>query len=820
MATRFAPWESTPLNELAGAPLQVRVASAHMFALGNRLLLFGGFAQGARDYLSDLRQLMVDESGAAASSWSVVLTKKTGAEEALSSPAARIGYAGCVHQGRLFILGGQSTTLHRDLMAFSMDVGVWSRVGEFPHAVFGHGMTGHKGKLYAYGGVNGDTGKSTGELWALTLGGGGSAWQRLADGEPRSDYGSLCVFQESLVVFGGISDTKYDNSVRRYRLDSNAWETVECHGDEPSARSRHTSEVWKSFLVVYGGSAATDDTFDGAVYMLDLASRVWHAVRSDLRYFSPSARRDHAACVIKDAMYVYGGKTSRTGYAEQDLLRLHLDIADPRAEGAVVFSTGEPGRVLTCGFAGHGALGLGKSENAVRATAVTELAHRRMASVAAAGGRTACVDTTGAVFEWGQGLSSTPRLVGLGGEKAVHVSCGVLHTVCVLRSGAVLFWQVGSTAREVEALKCEGRIEMAESTALNSFFVTERNRVLSWTAEDPGAVQVVAELDEPVRQIACGGDHVLLRTVSGAIWSWGSANKNGELGRAGDPRVMGLVEGADFVARHVACGPGHSLAISEAGELYSWGLGSSGQLGNGKRESESRPRRVDLGEEKVVQCAAGGGLGCFHTLAVTADADAVLVFGSNKFGQLGDGSLTDWLTPRRVPLPGVKSVAAGWVHSVFVCSSEEKQQVTASPENLLGMFGILPRDLRRLLLSHMSSVALGRLACCSSALRTLADDDELWKALYAKQGGSVHSIVQSTFKSAYVQRFGPKDRPVKQSRWGISAFRPIQILMSGFRFPKKECRILMVGLDAAGKTTILCKSWSALFGRDLITNCF
>jgi hypothetical protein len=83
-------------------------------------------------------------------------------------------------------------------------------------------------------------------------------------------------------------------------------------------------------LVVYGGSAATDDTFDSAVYLLDLDARQWHAVRSEGLCYAPPARRDHAACVIKDSLYVYGGKVSRTAYANTSLLRLHLTLVNPK----------------------------------------------------------------------------------------------------------------------------------------------------------------------------------------------------------------------------------------------------------------------------------------------------------------------------------------------------------------------------------------------------------------------------------------------------------------------------------------------------------
>jgi hypothetical protein len=69
------------------------------------------------------------------------------------------------------------------------------------------------------------------------------------------------------------------------------------------------------------------------------------------------------------------------------------------------------------------------------------------------------------------------------------------------------------------------------------------------------------------------------------------------------------------------------------------------------------------------------------------------------------------------------------------------------------------------------------------------------------------------FKGSYVQRFGPTDRPTPAARWGVTAFRPIQIVMNILRPAGKEMRMLMVGLDAAGKTTVLCKYFNHIYDR-------
>ncbi len=122
----------------------------------------------------------------------------------------------------------------------------------------------------------------------------------------------------------------------------------------------------------------------------------------------------------------------------------------------------------------------------------------------------------------------------------------------------------------------------------------------------------------------------------------------------------------------------------------------------------------------------------------------------------------------------------------------------------LGLWGRLPRDVRRLVMSYMGSAELSRLARCSAAIRQLADDESLWKALYVQRGGSEGQPVLETFKQSFVQRFGPLEQCAAPSRLSLSSLVP-SVLSSKLARAKPKCKVLMLGLDGAGKSTILCK---------------
>ncbi|WP_295392505.1 CARDB domain-containing protein [uncultured Thiodictyon sp.] len=112
---------------------------------------------------------------------------------------------------------------------------------------------------------------------------------------------------------------------------------------------------------------------------------------------------------------------------------------------------------------------------------------------------------------------------------------------------------------------------------------------------------------------------------------------------------------SDPQMRRLAGGAGHNLAIEPGGSLWAWGYNRYGQLGDGTTTDRLTPVLVLT---SVAAVAAGE----LHTLAVKTDG-TLWAWGSNQYGQLGDGTTTDRLAPVQV-LAGVASVAAGSAHNL------------------------------------------------------------------------------------------------------------------------------------------------------------
>ena len=120
----------------------------------------------------------------------------------------------------------------------------------------------------------------------------------------------------------------------------------------------------------------------------------------------------------------------------------------------------------------------------------------------------------------------------------------------------------------------------------------------------------------------------------------------------------------------------HSCAIVLNGRAYCWGSGNSGKLGNGSTASSRVPVAVNtsgvLAGKTIKQISAGEN----HTCAIASDNRAYC-WGSNKNGQLGNGSTADSRVPVAVNTSGVlvgktiKQILAGGDHGCVVASDDK-----------------------------------------------------------------------------------------------------------------------------------------------------
>ena len=119
------------------------------------------------------------------------------------------------------------------------------------------------------------------------------------------------------------------------------------------------------------------------------------------------------------------------------------------------------------------------------------------------------------------------------------------------------------------------------------------------------------------------------------------------------------------------------------GSAWAWGSNSYGELGNGTTTDSSIPIAVSLPSGTTVTAVAGG---FYHSLALTSSGQ-VLAWGYNYYGELGNGTTTNSSISVAVSLPSgttVTAIAGGGYHSLALTSSG---QVLAWGSNGQGQLG-------------------------------------------------------------------------------------------------------------------------------------
>lgn len=174
-----------------------------------------------------------------------------------------------------------------------------------------------------------------------------------------------------------------------------------------------------------------------------------------------------------------------------------------------------------------------------------------------------------------------------------------------------------------------------------------------------GSQSAYAAESDPVNakpKVEAGYYYSLQVEEDGTVWSFGK--------RPGDihSSQVGRLKGGtlDEIVQ-VSAGYAHAAAIDADGHVWTWGSNERGQLGFGDEEKYDAAGQVSFDSNDRIEAVAAG---YDHTLALSASGK-VWAWGSNRYGQLGDGSESDRSKPVRVmdgrkPLDDIIAVSAGF----------------------------------------------------------------------------------------------------------------------------------------------------------------
>ena len=260
----------------------------------------------------------------------------------------------------------------------------------------------------------------------------------------------------------------------------------------------------------------------------------------------------------------------------------------------------------------------------------------------------------------------------------------------------------------------------------------------TWDNTSP-AVNVKG-LTSGVTAITSGIMHSCALLSSGSVKCWG-ANNYGQLGdgttsnRNEPAQVSGLTSGVVSISG----GYEHTCAVLTNGEAKCWGRNGYGELGDGTTTHKNVPTSVKVDGQPISGIASISG-GLRHTCAITTGG-AAKCWGYNALASLGNGTLTDSLTPVNVVGldSGVLSIDAGkgfatcatvtgssvkcWGHSWAGNVGDGFTTDRSSPVNVVGLMSSSP-----------SATTLGALTLPGSSYTTTSADFTLTAPTSSRPG--------------------------------------------------------------------------------------
>ncbi|MBI2345354.1 MAG: Ig-like domain-containing protein [Deltaproteobacteria bacterium] len=211
------------------------------------------------------------------------------------------------------------------------------------------------------------------------------------------------------------------------------------------------------------------------------------------------------------------------------------------------------------------------------------------------------------------------------------------------------FQVVGPTGQVAGAISYSGTTATFKPTQSLQYF-TNYTVTLTTAVKDPAGNPLAQNytfgfrtMVAPATGMAGGGGHSVMVLSDGTVWAWGY-NSNGQVGDGTTTDRNAPVPVAGLTGMEsVASGGTHTLAIRQSdGAVFAWGWNAYGQCGNGTTADQIKPVQVNI--LTGVGVVAGG---LYHSLALLDDG-TVWAWGHNGFGQLGDGTTTQRTTPVQV----------------------------------------------------------------------------------------------------------------------------------------------------------------------------
>jgi alpha-tubulin suppressor-like RCC1 family protein len=203
------------------------------------------------------------------------------------------------------------------------------------------------------------------------------------------------------------------------------------------------------------------------------------------------------------------------------------------------------------------------------------------------------------------------------------------------------FGQLGDGTREPRnkpvQVKGIANVIDFDTSISHSAAVTSDGSVWVWGLNDYGQLSSENNSDiltpvkvsglQDIAKVRTGNRFNIALDNSGLVWVWGY-NSKGQLEDEEDtgalkPQLISQL--SSLAIKDIEAGDFHSLVLSEEGKVYAWGSNEYGQLGNGTTNSKYFPSEIgDLGSIKFINAKG-------NTSSCVSDDGTVYIFGETNY---------------------------------------------------------------------------------------------------------------------------------------------------------------------------------------------
>jgi len=246
-------------------------------------------------------------------------------------------------------------------------------------------------------------------------------------------------------------------------------------------------------------------------------------------------------------------------------------------------------------------------------------------------------------------------------------------------------------------------IETISLGGMHSSALTSKGRVFTWGYNEYGQLgdgtntnrsyptDITSQFDlneeETIVSISLGADFSSALTSMNRVFTWGK-NQFGQLGdntithknTPTDISCLFILNTTEKIAA-ISAGSEHASALTTEGRIFTWGFNYYGQLGNGtnwpiatgypSNPTDITSQFVLDTNESIVSISMGG----THSSLLTSEG-RMFTWGSNSYGQLGDGTTIEKLSPTDItpefflnPGETIASISLGYSLSSAITST-------------------------------------------------------------------------------------------------------------------------------------------------------